>query len=686
MNIKLKKELREYQKEALEYALNFPNAVCVLPTGTGKTLIGIAWAVELLNKEALKRVLVLEPSRFLVKQTYEIYLSTTTFSKEDVNMIYGIFSKEEREKREMWKKGIVVICTPHTAFNDIHLLEDFDAVIIDECHHTTGKYAYVKLLSKYNFKRKLGLTATLTEKVRKDVENFISNNIKVWTWEELKQKYPQYKFPDWIGEVYDAELEDDEIEFMKNIQMSGLDPFSFNFCSRTFTRDGALALMESVNNPRTKLSKLFPKELKSKLEKLRELHKMEIMENVLNEHDFEKAIVFVDRVCVANKIFEKFQNLNPVLFLGRLRIGLEKQKEALESAKKPEHKLIISTSAGEEGVDLQAADLLIIWSNVASPIRFIQRHGRITRPSEKLKVVVFIATPGTKDFVSPDYDSLIDGIELAKENGLDIAGFEDEEVRKTLKTKSFRNRIVTLLGSHPLTLNEILDNLGFNKGVERKVKDWLLDCIKEKHEKFRVYYFYYFPYEEIKRRVEEGIRNYYEEEKRKIEKGIITYENVLSLEELSRYGINYESHFSIQNRYYFPSYKIEEIEFEEGFSQYFPLPRDVETDFINYKINEMGKCEKCILEGSFKISKIKFWGMVAYEEFRNFDEMIEKIYSYIKEKYVKIIFSSRGEIFLKNLYFNGRFNKKALELVFRNAIYIWLNMKKILDEFNKNHL
>jgi ERCC4-related helicase len=112
-----------------------------------------------------------------------------------------------------------------------------------------------------------------------------------------------------------------------------------------------------VSNPKTKLSKEFPEKLKNKFSELRELHKIEIVENILNEHDFEKAIIFVDRVCGANKIFEKFQNLNPVLFLGRLRIGLEKQKEVLEKAQKPEHKLIISTSAGEEGVDLPTVGL-----------------------------------------------------------------------------------------------------------------------------------------------------------------------------------------------------------------------------------------------------------------------------------------------------------------------------------------
>jgi superfamily II DNA or RNA helicase len=676
MKITLKKELRKYQKDALEYALNFSDAVCVLPTGTGKTLIGIAWAVELLNKGVVKRVLALEPSRFLVEQTHKRYLKDTTLSDRDVNWVYGILSKEEREMEEIWEKGIVVVCTPHTAFNDIHLLKDFDAVIVDECHHTTGKYTYVKLLSQYNFKYKLGLTATLSEKVRNEVETFISRNIRVWTWEELKTKYPQYKFPDWIGEVYDSELEEKEIDFLQNIEKLPLNSFSRSFCLRTFTRDGALALKETILNPKTKLSKEFPEKLKNKFSELRELHKIEIVENILNEHDFEKAIIFVDRVCVANKIFEKFQNLNPVLFLGRLRIGLEKQKEVLEKAQKPEYKLIISTSAGEEGVDLPTVDLLIIWSNVASPIRFIQRLGRITRPSEKLKVVTFVATPGTVEINSPDYDSLVDGLILAKKNGVDIAGLEDEELIKILKTKSFRNRIITLLESHPLTLNEIVEKLGFQEKGQKRVEKWLSSCVKEKDEEFRVYYFYYFPYEEIKRRVEEGLKQ---------------YKDLLSDEALKRFGINFESNLRKENRFYFSSYMIYQIEFEKGFSQYFPSVENIQINipYINYKIEECKgvKNRKCILKGEFKIDEQKFVGIIEgekLEKFEKFTTMIKEIHSHIRDKYVGINFSSGNEIPLKRLYFNGKFNEKALELVFRNAIYIILNMKKLIEEFFKN--
>jgi len=77
----LKLRLREYQNEALKYALDKMNTVCILPTGTGKTLIGLAWACELLNKNLAKRILILEPSRYLVEQTYSYYLKNSNLGK-----------------------------------------------------------------------------------------------------------------------------------------------------------------------------------------------------------------------------------------------------------------------------------------------------------------------------------------------------------------------------------------------------------------------------------------------------------------------------------------------------------------------------------------------------------------------------------------------------------------------------
>ncbi len=647
MQIKLKKKLREYQKEALEYALGFDSAVCVIPTGMGKTLIGIAWVVELLNKGFIRRALILEPSRFLVEQTRKRYIEDTTLSEEDVNLVYGVFQREEREKREIWRKGIVVVCTPHTAINDIHLLENFDAVVIDECHHTTGKHAYSQLLSRYNFKFKLGLTATLAEKVRNDVKRLVSSNIRSWSYKEMKEKYPEY-IPDWIGEIYDAELEEDEIGYLKKIETEISHSFARSMALRMFTKDGALALKETIENPKTMIYRFFPSRLKLELLKLRKLHKMEVVENILKEHDFDKAIIFVDRVCVAEKIYERFKNLNPVLILGRLRVGLKGQKEALKKAETKECKLLICTSVGEEGIDVPAADLLIIWSNVASPLRFIQRLGRIMRPSEKLKVAVFIATPGTEELISPDYDSLLEGLTMAKENGIDIEGI-DEEIIKIVKTKSFRKYVRGLLDSEPLKFEDIHSLL---KQPRSKINQWLRSLVKEEDPSFRLFYFYELDPEWVK---------------------IISSEKEKDIFTLLSSG-------KVEERYY-ASVENAEIVEEEFPNLFLKSPPYPVVDFEIYE--KQGRKERIIVYCS--ISEDGYMDVLPkgkLERIHIDKGGIDKLFQSVEKEFCRPLYI---RAFLKvypgiptPIHYNGIFTKKTLELTFRNALYFIKTRNELL--------
>ena len=116
-----KQKLREYQKEALDYALSRENAVCVLPTGTGKTLVGLSWCCSLLNNGKVKRVLILEPTRFLVEQIYNYYLTNANFTKKELIKIYGVMDQKERIK-EWEKESVISICTPQVAVNDFFIL------------------------------------------------------------------------------------------------------------------------------------------------------------------------------------------------------------------------------------------------------------------------------------------------------------------------------------------------------------------------------------------------------------------------------------------------------------------------------------------------------------------------------------------------------------------------------------
>lgn len=160
---KLKGKERKYQQVAMGWALSKESAVICLPTCTGKTLVGCIWSCELLNSGQVKRILIIEPSRFLVEQVHAYYNEQTNIPTEK---LYGTTSAEERPDK--WQEEVAIVTTPHTAFNDLDHL-DFEAVVVDKCHHTTGDHAFAKLMRSYTFARKLGLSATIPRRKEREI-------------------------------------------------------------------------------------------------------------------------------------------------------------------------------------------------------------------------------------------------------------------------------------------------------------------------------------------------------------------------------------------------------------------------------------------------------------------------------------------------------------------------------------
>jgi Fanconi anemia group M protein len=57
--------------------------------------------------------------------------------------------------------------------------------------------------------------------------------------------------------------------------------------------------------------------------------------------------------------------------------------------------VLVATSVGEEGLDIEEVDLVIFYEPVPSEIRSIQRRGRTGRT--KTGRVIFLITKGTRD-------------------------------------------------------------------------------------------------------------------------------------------------------------------------------------------------------------------------------------------------------------------------------------------------
>lgn len=135
--------------------------------------------------------------------------------------------------------------------------------------------------------------------------------------------------------------------------------------------------------------------------KLIELKK--IIENKIIENPNIKIMIFNQyRESAKNieEILKTIPNITPKIFVGqakKIETGLsqKKQLEMLDDFKKNIINCIISTSIGEEGLDIPKVDLVIFYEPIPSAIRSIQRRGRTAR-LEKGEVIILI-TKNTRD-------------------------------------------------------------------------------------------------------------------------------------------------------------------------------------------------------------------------------------------------------------------------------------------------
>ncbi|MEM0506794.1 MAG: DEAD/DEAH box helicase family protein [Thermosphaera sp.] len=424
----MKTSLREYQREVLDWAYSSikkkAGAVCCLPTATGKTIVFIAMAERML-REGMQRVLVLEPTRYLVEQTgkrFNYEISAEGFSVSYIHS--GV------KERNWWSS--VIITTPESALAHIQesypglSLEDgspskeFPLVIIDECHHTIGLDPFAKVMRYLRMSIKVGFSAIVIQRKRSEIERLIGP-LKIWTFKDLEGK--GYEKPPMIADVYDSPLTEAEAKLYKmlyDLRFRGDEASRFAaLAMTTLARDGAEALRESAEKP-TRLGEF-----------LRSLgvpdaipggsHKLDALRRILEDYEgnYNKAIVFVHRLITSDTIARELSHLKPERITGGITDPKAKER-LLERVRDPSVKLIVATAAGDEGIDIPEIDLMVFWSHMVAPTRFYQRLGRGLRMLKVpgiVKKAIFISTPETRD-----YDTLHESLYALEEEGVDVAG------------------------------------------------------------------------------------------------------------------------------------------------------------------------------------------------------------------------------------------------------------------------
>ncbi len=162
-------EMREYQENIIDSIKRNGNTLVVLPTGLGKTLIGIISIASQLSEN--KKAIFLAPTKPLAEQHYNNFKKIFKIDEQELLLLIGTVSKKKREAME--ENAKIIVATPQTVANDLKdatlSLDNIGLVVFDECHKAVGKYAYTYIANECNIRgiKILGLTASPGSKKEK---------------------------------------------------------------------------------------------------------------------------------------------------------------------------------------------------------------------------------------------------------------------------------------------------------------------------------------------------------------------------------------------------------------------------------------------------------------------------------------------------------------------------------------
>lgn len=446
-------EARTYQQVIAASAAE-ENTLVVLPTGLGKTAVGILLAAHRLEEDPDRNVLMLAPTRPLVEQHRDAFERALKVDTDIFEVLTGDTRPAKRE--EVWKEVGAFFATPQVVENDIINdridLDRFGLVIFDEVHRATGDYPYTYIAERYNSEARdplvLGLTASPggdRAKIEEVADNLGISNFETRTADDPDVKpYVEETTTNWVKveltrnfERVKAQLDQAEKTRLKKLKGLGLldsianvrksdllklrgelgarikdedDPSLYQGMSHVaacMKVEHALELLETQGiRPLYRFFEKMEKDPGSKAARSlledenfrnamsvtewmytngKEHPKLQELKDLLDE-ELEgggNAMVFTqyrDTVDLIHDTLDEVRHLDPVKFKGQKDDFTQtKQLQILDEFRDGEHNVLVSTSVGEEGLDVPAVDHVVFYEPVPSEIRSIQRKGRTGR-------------------------------------------------------------------------------------------------------------------------------------------------------------------------------------------------------------------------------------------------------------------------------------------------------------------
>ena len=347
-------ELREYQRAALDAWREAGDRGCLeLPTGSGKTVIGIAAMVAVRTP-----TLVVVPTIDLLEQ-WQRELET------EFHVSIGRLGGGEQ------RVEAVTVATYDSAYLRADELGDrFGLVVFDEVHHLGGE-GYRDIARLLAAPARLGLTATFErpDGAHEVIEELVGPLVQRVAVDELAGEH----LADYDIKRIEVELTDDERERYEAFQGTFTDYLRRSNIQLRSGSDYQELVKRSGTDPRAREALLAKERAREVMMNAR--RKVDRLETILDRHRADRAIVFTAYTDLVYRLSERF--LMPAI---THETSAAERREILEHFRDGTYSRVVTANVLDEGVDVPDANVAVVLSGSGSEREFTQRLGRVLRP------------------------------------------------------------------------------------------------------------------------------------------------------------------------------------------------------------------------------------------------------------------------------------------------------------------
>lgn len=355
--------LRDYQKQALDaWILNSKRGVIVLPTGSGKTVIGIK-AISLLNTPTI-----------VVVPTLDLLDQWRSQLKKEFKIDIGMLGGGEQEI-----KAITVSTYDSAYIHAARLGNKFGLIIFDEVHHLPAE-GYKHIAEMFAAPFRMGLTATYErdDGLHSELNRLIGG--KVFE-KKVKELSGEHLSPFRLQKIAVELTAEEQTEYEHN---QGIFTDYLRRCNITIRTplDFQKIVIRSGRDPNARKALLARN--KARDIALNSVSKLEKFREILKKHKESRLFIFTEHNKLVHKISKEF--LIPSI---TYRTATKERGEILDRFRSGVYRAVVTSKVLDEGIDVPEADVGVILSGTGSGRAFIQRLGRILRKKEGKEAILY---------------------------------------------------------------------------------------------------------------------------------------------------------------------------------------------------------------------------------------------------------------------------------------------------------